>query len=67
MSLRRDISLRMISCHAKTLKVLEHWSGYSPDMNYIENVWNMIKNEIGNQMLCKMKICGREFVKRGIV
>ena len=38
------------------------WPGYSPDMNHIENVWNKIQNEIGNQNLCKMKIYGRENV-----
>ena len=36
------------------------------NMNPIENVCNIMKKEIGNQMLCKKKICGREYMKRGI-
>ena len=33
-----------------------------PDMNPIENVWNIMKKEIGNQMPCKIvkmwnKVC----------
>ena len=64
-SLRRDISLHMISPHATTLNVLEHsfleyegmpvleWPGYSPDMNPIENILNIMEKEIGNQKPCK--------------
>ena len=52
---RRDISLYMISRHVITLKVLEHSKniGNWRDMNTIENVWNIMKKEIGNHMSCK--------------
>ena len=38
-------------------------------MNPIDNVWNIMKKEIGNQIPCKIKKkrCGSEHVKRGIV
>ena len=36
-------------------------------MNPIEIVWNVMKEEIGNQLLCKKKICGSEYMKHGIV
>ena len=42
------------------------WPGNRPDMSPIENVWIIIKKEIGNQMQCKKKIRGSENVKRGI-
>ena len=29
-------------------------TGNSPDMNPIENVWNLMKKEIGNQIPCKI-------------
>ena len=32
----------------------------------IENVWDIMKTESANQMLCK-KRCGSEYVKHGIV
>ena len=35
-------------------------------MNPIENVWDIMKKEIANQMLSK-KRCGSEYVKHGIV
>ena len=63
----------MISRQAITLNILEHSipvlerPGYLPDMNPIEGVWNILKKDIGNQKLCKKKICGREYVKGGIV
>ena len=50
----------------KGLPVLE-WSGYSPDMKTIEDVCNTMKEEIGNQKLCKKKMCGSKYVKCGIV
>ena len=28
------------------------WPGNSPEMNYIENVWNILKKDIGYQLLC---------------
>ena len=28
------------------------WSGNSPKMNCIENVWIIMKKEVGNQLLC---------------
>ena len=36
----------------KGIPVLK-WPGNMPDMNPIENVWIIIKKEIGNQMKCK--------------
>ena len=50
----------------KGIPVLE-WPGYLPDMNPIEDVWNIMKKDIGNQSLCKKKICRSEYVKGGIV
>ena len=28
------------------------WSGNSPEMNSIEEVWNIMKKDIGNQLPC---------------
>ena len=36
----------------KGIPILE-CPGNSPDMNPIENIWNIMKKEIGNQMLCQ--------------
>ena len=36
-------------------------------MNPIENVWDIMKKEIANQMLCNKKRCGSKYVKHGIV
>ena len=56
---RRDIYLCMILRHAITLKELKcneisilKWPGNSPEMNSIENVWNIMKKDIGNQLPC---------------
>ena len=38
----------------KGISVLE-WPENLPAMNPIENVWNIIKNLIGNQILCKIE------------
>ena len=57
----------MISRHAITLKVVEKFleckgisvmelPGNSQDMNPIENVWNIIKTVIGNQIPCKREV-----------
>ena len=37
------------------------------NMNPFENVWNIMKKETGNQMLCNENICGSEYVKHGKV
>ena len=39
----------------------------SLDMNLIENAWNIMQNETGNEILCKTKIFGSDYVKRSIV
>ena len=60
---RRDISLCMILRHAISLKELEQffeckeipvlkWPGNLPEIISIENVWNITKKEIGNQLPC---------------
>ena len=71
---RRDISLCTILRHAMTLKVLElslnikdYLSWNSPNMNPIEDVWNIMKKEIGNQKPCNKKICRSEYVRCGII
>ena len=52
-----DLALRHNSKNTRTfleckgIPILE-WSGNSPDMYPIENVWNIIKKEIGRQMSC---------------
>ena len=62
---RRDIYFMhdLAPCHnskstrvfldCKEITVLE-WPGNLPDMNLIENFWNVMKKEIGNQMPCKI-------------
>ena len=56
---RRDTSLCMILRHAITRRCLEYneipvlkWPGKSPEMESVENVWNIMKKDIGNQTLC---------------
>ena len=41
------------------------WPGYSPNMNPIEDVWNIMKKEIGNHKPFNKKIYGSEYVKCG--
>ena len=36
-------------------------------MNPIENIFDIMKKDIDNQMLCKNKICGCECLERGIL
>ena len=57
-SRRRDISLGMILRHSISLKdecneihVLKY-PGNLPEINSIENVWNIMKKETGNQLPC---------------
>ena len=46
-------SRTFIEC--QEISVLE-WHGNSPDMNPIENVWNLIKKVIGNQISRKSEV-----------
>ena len=46
------------------IPVLE-WPVYSPDMNPIEDVWNIMNRLVTKS--CVKKICGSKYVKRGIV
>ena len=44
----------------KGIPVLE-WPGYLPDMNPIEDVWNIMRKEIGNPKPCKKKYVKRKY------
>ena len=46
--------------------VLE-WPLYSPEINLIQDVWNIMKKDISNQKPCIKKICGSKYVKSGSV
>ena len=35
------------------------WPRNSPEINFIENVWNVMKKEIGNQLPCKKEMLKR--------
>ena len=53
-----------------TRTFLEHkknlsWNGHG--IIPIEDVWNIMKKDIRNQMPCIMKICGSKYVKCGNV
>ena len=50
----------------KEIPVLE-WPWYSPDINPIDDVWNIMKKDISNQKQCIKKICGSKYVKCGFV
>ena len=39
----------------KCISVLE-WPGNSPDMNHIDDAWNIMKKVIGNQIPCKREV-----------
>ena len=43
------------SLECKRISVLE-WPGNSPDMNPIENLWNVIKKVICHQIPCKREV-----------
>ena len=68
---RRDIFLCMISRYDITVQVLEHflectgiavleWPGNSPDMNPIENIWNIMKKRLETKCCVKQKIFGSD-------
>ena len=53
LALGRNCKSTRIFLECKGIPILE-WLGNSPDMNPIENTWNIMKKVIGNQlMLCK--------------
>ena len=53
MILRHGISLKELehSLNVKKIPVLK-WPGNVPEIISIENVWNVTKKKIGNQLLC---------------
>ena len=54
---RRSITLNVkkTSLECKRIYVLE-WPGNLPNMNPIENLWNIIKKVIGHQIPCKREV-----------
>ena len=53
------------SIECKGIPILD-WPEKLPDKHSIANVWNIMQQEIVNQMPCKMEICESKYVMRGI-
>ena len=65
---RYDITLKVLA-HSKNVKEYLFWNGQDIHQTWIPegNTWNIMQNETGNQILCKKKIFGSNYVKRGVV
>ena len=53
------------SIECKGIPIL-YWPEKLSDKHPIANVWNIMQQEIVNQMPCKMEICESKYVMRGI-